>query len=401
MSQRRAALISWTMWVLGLAGMAVAAVLKPRNPPISTTQPPEDVLAGIVWLSSFVGFGLVGALVVSRRPSNRIGWILSGITFSVGLGVFAGAYGRYALVTAPGTLPLGRPAAWVTAWGVVVLVTLVVFLVLLYPTGSITTGLGRYVAKAFLFVAALDLVAFALRPGPVEGDTPPNNPWGVPGAKPFLDDVIPRLGAAMAVLFVVVVFDLFVRFRRSRGVERQQFRWFLAAFGVFPILFILANVLEEAILGVNGFDPTLVVFPLWGIGAAAAIAVAITRHGLYEIDRIVSRTISYTVVVVILVAVYIGAITSLTLLLPDQSQLVVAATTLAVAALFNPLRRRVQDWVDRRFNRSRYDTQRVMDRFAGSLRDQVDTDEVVHGWESVVNETMQPAAMGVWVRERH
>jgi hypothetical protein len=141
-------------------------------------------------------------------------------------------------------------------------------------------------------------------------------------------------------------------------------------------------------------------FMILSVGIPVSIAMSITRYRLYEIDRIVSRTVSYTLVVVILGAVYVGGVTWLTSLLPDQSQLVVAATTLAVAALFNPVRRRVQMWVDRRFNRSRYDTQRVMDRFAGSLRDQVDAEAVVDGWVGVVSETMQPTSVSVWVRER-
>ncbi|MEX1126754.1 MAG: hypothetical protein WEE53_13930 [Acidimicrobiia bacterium] len=399
MSRRRAALLSWSMWVLGVAGMAIAAVFSARNSPISPNEQPENVLEGILWVSSFVGFGLVGALVVSSRPSNRIGWILSGITFSVGLGLFASAYGRYALVTAPGTVPLGPPAAWVTAWWVLVPVTLVVLLVLLYPTGSITTALGRLVAKVFLSLAALDLVAHALRPGPVEGDTnPPDNPLGVPGGDRFLDPIVSFLGVVLALLFVVVVFDLFIRFRRSRGVERQQFRWFLTAIAALPIFFVLANLLEQWITGESGFDPTVVIFPLWGIGTAAAIAVAITRHGLYEINRIVSRTVSYTLVVGFLAVVFFGVVTALTALMPAESDLAVAGSTLAVAALFNPVRRRVQGQVDRRFNRSRFDAERVMEGFAASLRDRVNPDEVVEGWVGVVSGTMQPTTVAVWVK---
>ena len=168
---------------------------------------------------------------------------------------------------------------------------------------------------------------------------------------------------------------------------------------MFPVMWFGSIFLEEFGLGVEGFDPVVIGFALWGNGTAAAIGVAITRHGLYEIDRIISRTVSYAVVVGLLAAVYLGTLTWLTSLLPDRSQLVVAAATLGVAFLFNPLRRRVQGAVDRRFNRSRYDAQRVMDGFAGSLRDQVDSDEVVDGWVGVVSETMQPAAVGVWVRE--
>jgi hypothetical protein len=186
--------------------------------------------------------------------------------------------------------------------------------------------------------------------------------------------------------------SLVVRWVRSTGEEHLQMKWLVPAFFVFGL-----GVFAEF----GGFQGSLaanILLPAGLILVPVAIGLAILRYRLYDIDRIVSRTVSYTLVVVLLAAVYVGGVTGLTSLLPDQSRLVVAATTLAVAALFNPVRRRVQGWVDRRFNRSRYDTQRVMDRFAGSLRDQVDTTEVVDGWVGVVAETMQPAAVGVWVR---
>jgi hypothetical protein len=223
------------------------------------------------------------------------------------------------------------------------------------------------------------------------------NPIGIAGAGPVLDPAVATLGELMAVLFVIGLVDLFLRFRRSSGVERQQFRWFLLSFGAFPILFLLANVLEEAVSGLGGFDPTLIVFPLWGLGTAWALAVAITRHGLYEIDRIVSRTVTYSLVVGLLAAMFFGTVTALTAFLDVESDLVVAASTLAVAALFNPLRRRVQGWVDRRFNRSRYDSQLVMDGFADTLRTEVDPLDVADGWLSVVSSTMKPTVIGVWI----
>jgi len=129
-----------------------------------------------------------------------------------------------------------------------------------------------------------------------------------------------------------------------------------------------------------------------------AVAIGVLRYRLYEIDRIISRTVGYLLVVALLGAVFFGVVTTLSSVLPTESQLAVAASTLAVAALFNPLRRRVQEWVDRRFNRSRYDAQRVMERFAGSLQGRLDHDGVVEGWVEVVAETMQPEAISVWVR---
>jgi len=135
------------------------------------------------------------------------------------------------------------------------------------------------------------------------------------------------------------------------------------------------------------------------VGGPIAIGLAVLRYRLYEIDRIISRTVSYAVVVGLLGLVFFGVVTLLTSLLPAESDLVVAGSTLAVAALFNPVRRRVHAWVDRRFNRSRYDAQKVMDDFAGSLRDRVDPDGVVEGWVGAVSETMQPTTVAVWVRE--
>jgi uncharacterized membrane protein YbhN (UPF0104 family) len=132
----------------------------------------------------------------------------------------------------------------------------------------------------------------------------------------------------------------------------------------------------------------------------AAIGVAITRYRLYEIDRLISRTVSYLLVIGLLVGVYAGLVALLQVFVPSDNPLVVAASTLAVAALFNPVRKRIQDWVDRRFNRSRYDAERVMDSFASTLRDRVEVGDVVDGWVGVVSETMQPTAVGVWIRDR-
>jgi hypothetical protein len=399
MSTERSRTIAWVMWLSGVAMIVLAAVLSEVNPPISTTQAAESALEGAIWLSTWVGFGLVGALVVSSRPANRIGWVMCGITLAVGLSLFAGEYSRFALVTEPGSWPLGEPAAWVATWGFLPVVALVMILVVLYPSGD-PSRFGQWILRTFLFVTLADALVFAFRPGPVQGDTPPDNPLGIPGARDLLDPPTEWLSTALAVIAVVAVVDLVIRFRRSSGVERLQFRWFVLAVAAFPVMFLAASFLEDLVLGVEGFDPAVVVFALWGNGTAAAIGIAITRHGLYEIDRVISRTVGYVLAVGVVAAAYLGAVTGLTSILPDQSQLAVAGSTLAAAALFNPVRKRVQRRVDRRFNRSRYDAQRVMDRFAGSLRNQVDSEEVVDGWMGVVAETMEPATAAVWVRER-
>ena len=398
MSSRTSRWIAWVLWVSGIAMIVLVAVLSEVNPPISTTQAEESALEGAIWLSTWMGFGLVGALVVSSRPTNRIGWIMSGITLAVGLSLFAGEYSRFALVTDPGSWPLGQPAAWVATWGFLPVVALVMTLVVMYPSGD-PSRFGRWILRAFLIVTLADALVFAFRPGPVQGDTPPDNPLGIPGARDLLDPATEWLSTALAVIALVAVVDLVIRFRRSSGVERLQFRWFVLAMAAFPVMFLATGLLEDFILGVEGFDPVVIVFALWGNGTAAAIGIAITRHGLYEINRVISRTVGYALVVILLAAVYLGAVTWLTSLLPDESDLVVAASTLGVAALFSPIRRLVLNRVDRRFNRSRYDAEKVMDEFSGSLRNGVDGPAVVNGWIEVVSETMHPTTAAVWVRD--
>ena len=398
MSTDRSRAIAWVMWLSGLAMIVLAAVLSEVNPPISTTQAEESALEGAIWLSTWVGFGLVGALVVSSRPANRIGWIMSGITLAVGLSLFADEYSRFALVTQPGSWPLGEPAAWVATWGFLPVVALVMTLVVTYPSGD-PSRFGRLILRTFLFVTLADALVFAFRPGPVQGDTPPDNPLGIHGARDLLDPATEWFGTILGAIALMAVVDLVIRFRRSSGVERLQFFWFVLAVAAFPVMFLVTSFLEDLVLGVEGFDPVVIAFALWGNGTATAIGIAITRHGLYEINRVISRTVGYGLVVILLAAAYLGAVTWLTSLLPDQSDLAVAASTLGVAALFSPIRRLVLTRVDRRFNRSRYDAEKVMDEFSGSLRNGIDVPAVVEGWVGVVAETMHPAATGVWIKE--
>jgi hypothetical protein len=387
------------MWSIGLAAMAGSAVLALTNAPISTTQPPETPVEGALWLLSWVGFGLVGAIVVTRQPRNRIGWILCWITLQVGLSVFLPAYARYGLETVTTDLPLASIAAWLGTWFFLPVTILVVSLVVLFPTGRAETALGRWALRAFIAVASVEMIAYALRPGPIEGDTPPNNPLGVPSTEPFFDPVIETLGLLLAFIAVLAAIDLVVRFRRSTGVERLQFRWFALAIAAFPIMFVTAIFLEETVLGYEGVDPVVFVIALWGNGAAAAIGVAVTRHGLYEIDRFVSRTVTYAVVAIVLAAVFATVVVGIQLFLPQSNDLAVAASTLAGAALFSPLRRRVQATVDRRFNRRRYDAEHLVEGFTIKLRDTVDLSTVDNELQDLVIRTMEPAVVGVWLRD--
>jgi hypothetical protein len=387
------------MWLVGLAAMAGSAVLALVNDPISTTQTPETPLEGALWLLSWVGFGLVGAIVVTRQPRNRIGWILCGITLQVGLSVFLPAYARYGLETTPTDLPLASVAAWLGTWMFLAVTVLVVALVVLFPTGKAQTILGRWAIRAFTVVATVGAAAYALRPGPIEGDTPPENPLGIPGTEWLFDPIIETLGLVLAIIAILAAVDIVMRYRRSSGVERLQFRWFALAIAAFPILFLAAVFLEETLLGYEGLDPVVFVFALWGNGAAAAIGIAVTRHGLYEIDKLVSRTVSYAVVAVLLAGVFAAGVVGLQMLLPRSSDLAVAASTLAVAAVFTPLRRRVQQVVDRRFNRRRYDAEHQVEGFSMQLQGSLDLGTVDTDLQDLVVRTMEPAVLSVWLRD--
>jgi hypothetical protein len=195
---------------------------------------------------------------------------------------------------------------------------------------------------------------------------------------------------------VGAIVGVVLRFRRSTGLERQQMRVFGAGLVVILSMVILNLFLYE--LGHSAIANFLLVS---GIGVLiASISVAVLRYRLYDLGRVISRTITYSIVAVLVALVYaLGAVWLPTLLLGEQSPIFVAGSTLVVAAMFNPTRRRVMNWVDRRFNRSKFDAERVADEFAGSLRDQLHDREIVDGWVGVVSQTMQPTSVGVWVRD--
>jgi hypothetical protein len=264
-------------------------------------------------------------------------------------------------------------------------------LFLLFPDGEVPKG-RRWLAVSLVAVGigSLALAPFTPELYHIEGVA---NPWAI-DAPQVMTTIDEAKGILVLLLAVIAIVDFVWRARKAEGLTRLQNRW-LALAGLLTVLGGALSVVGQEI----GVDLGWA----WSIGVASipvAVTMAITRHRLYEIDRLISRTVSYTIVIGLLAVLYVAGLTGLTTLLDTDSQLAVAGSTLAVAALFNPLRRRVQATVDHRFNRSRYDAERVMDGFTWSLRDEVDPDRVVAGWMSVVNETMKPIASGVWVRSQ-
>ena len=348
-------------------------------------------------LGTMLLFLVLGPLIVWKAAGNRIGWVFSAIGLMfLGAAIAGGLAAQGSLVFAAigGALWLG----WIILIGT---------LVLWFPTGQVPTrrwlwlqwvGFGLLALTVFTYIFTEQVCIDGSESGGCAVWA--TNPIGIPGVpNPEYGWLAGPLFAFYPVFMGGAVVSLFMRYRKAGTIERLQLKWFLSACASFVAALGAEIVLEAFGIG----QPPFLVDAWISLSILAipiAAALAILRYRLYEIERIISRTVSYAIVIAVLAAVYAVGLTGLTSLLESDSPLAVAAATLAAAALFNPLRRRVQAFVDHRFNRSKYDAERVMAGFTGSLRDEVDPGTVVTGWVSVVSETMHPASAGVWVRDR-
>jgi hypothetical protein len=347
-----------------------------------------DMVTGQSGFSALFGvaFPLVGAFIAWRLPRNPVGWILIGIGQTQVVAVFAGHYVDYA--RARPSLPLigGLALIGEVAWaGALPLVSL---LLLLFPHGRLPSRRWRPVvwligAGVVLFAAVVAL-AWPTRGEYVTGQELPSHP---------LVDVLGGLSFGIfLVTWLAALVGLVIRFHRSRNAERQQMKWFTYAAGV-----VLIEFLATDLMGPAGAVLTLFLVPV----LPAAIAIAIFRYRLYDIDLVINRTLVYGALTVLLGTVYVAGVVGLPRLLPleEDNDLLVAGSTLAVAALFSPLRRRTQAFVDRRFYRHRYNAQQTVEAFAARLRNEVDLGELSTDLVGVVRETFQPAHVSVWLRK--
>ena len=353
-----------------------------------------------IWGVSLSMFVISGAIIVSRQPRNVIGWLL----MIPGLSVPLSDWPFRALVEMDPAPVVAGPllwlAVWFTGWSWILLMFPLFHLLLTFPSGRLLSPRWRWTVWLELVMIAtmIGLVGFSRELVVLLDETVV---WSVPNPIGFVEQEFfdgpfePIWTAGLLLLTIASVSAFVIRFRKASGLERQQFKWLLLAVAIFGLVYVGLAMTP------NPAGSFLDLFFALSVGAIpVAVAIGVLRYRLYEIDRIISRTVGYLLVVAVLGAVFVAVVTVGTSLLPAQSQLAVAASTLAVAALFNPVRRRVHDAVDRRFNRSRYDAQRVLEELSASMRGQIDPETVRREWVGAVVGTMQPASVAVWVRER-
>ena len=372
---------------LGIVGLLVA--LAACNLVTSTEIPSGTGLKGVGILT--LPFAAVGLLIARRRPRNSIGWILLAFTFAVLVGVNAANY-AVLVYRVHDQLPLGRLAvALAPAW--IPVLVLAPLPIVLFPDGHIPPGRWRWVFWAYVvvgvaFLAGIgtaDFGAFTDHKVVIDSSGSLSSLTAAPHGAAAVFNV--ALIVAYAACFAAMVAYQIVQFRRSRGDERQQRKWFLAGGGIAVTGLIVAT--QSNTLGF--LFVCIVALPL-GIG------FGILKYRLYDVDRLISRTISYAIVTATLVGVFAGIVLLATRVLPFSSPVGVAASTLAAAALFNPLRRRVQRLVDRRFNRARYDAEATVAAFGARLRDAVDVETVLDELAAATGRSLEPSHVTVWVR---
>lgn len=392
MSGRAVGWAAWGLWALTVLAGAPTLLLASVNGPSSVRN--------TAFVSALIlAFSTVGALVASRRPENPIGWLFCSGAFLWIFGELALEYAVYALVSGPGALPAGAWAGWLGGWARGAgWFLVVVFFLPLFPTGRLPGRRWRPVMWGIVgFFVFFTLVMWL---SPASSDlrlASLRNPMGLDLAVMSL--LLEVVYLTLPLLPVVGGAAVVVRFRRSRGEERQQIKWF--AYAVIVMVVLFACWFALALAGLVAADALMWTVPL--LGLPVAIGVAILKHRLYDIDAIINRTLVYGVLTVSLGLAYFGTVVALQyafrLLIGQESDLAVVASTLVMAALFNPLRRRIQGLIDRAFYRRKYDAEMVLGAYAARLRAGTDLDTLGGDLSGVVRRTMRPAHVSLWLRE--
>jgi hypothetical protein len=418
MSTRAASWLAWSLVALCIAMFGVSLVLYVLTE--SAQSPGGWITAGTLGdtlsFVPFLAFPLVGALIASRRPHNAIGWIClaDGLLWMV-LAV-TDQYSLYG-VASPGSVPfpvavgtISNQWLWVPTVGL-----FGIFLLLLFPDGRLPSRRWRPLAWFSGVVLVLLSVAEGLSPGPLENQGGVPNPFGIEEF-PWLTDAALALLPLLPLCMLLSALSLVLRFRRSGGEVRQQIKWvafvasftgFLYAIAMVSQVFLLQAIEDRGELAPSSFWFE-VVFSSAVVGFAGvpvAIGVAVLKYRLYDIDIVINRALVYGALTLLLALIYFGGVTSTQTIFrlltgqEQQPQLAIVASTLIIAALFNPLRRRIQSFIDRRFYRRKYDARKTLEQFSTKLRDETDLAALSGELVGVVRETMQPEHVSVWLRQ--
>ena len=393
MRSRLARTIAWPVLTLTVA-MAIISLL--------IVEKRDDLIVVLPLVAWAVTSSTVGTIVALRRPGNAVGWILCAIGFLWASNGFFGYYAIRALVSHPGTLPAGEVAAWISTWVVYPAFGLLAYLFLLFPDGRPLSRRWRPLLWINSLLIVASVIVRALVPGPIDGLEGIRNPLGIEGyggSLEFVGNVLFYIGDMIVLVSVVSVF---LRMRHADPVTRQQIKWLAYAAALLAIV-LMVTLVGDLLFGSLGWWAFLLVI-LTFFGLPFSLGVAVLRYRLYEIDIIINRTLVYGTLTVTLLAVYFGGVTTAQLVLRTltgqerEPQLAIVVSTLVIAALFNPLRRRVQNFIDRRFYRRKYDAARTLETFSATLREETDMDALSSELLTVVRETMQPEHVSLWLR---
>jgi hypothetical protein len=384
-SRRAASWLAWSACALSLALTALSFLLIA----LILSQDAPIYFFWIALTALAIGYSVIGAIIASRLPNHPIGWICCAIGLIAAVDHFAGEYAVYALLARREALWGGQAMLWLQSWFWMLFVGLFVFLLLLFPNGRLPSSRWRPFVWVSVAIISVGVIWSSVISPDVRPDAPPS-----------------PIQWLVLLLGLVAAASVVVGRRGARGVERQQIKWLLYAGALFflgPTFQITAFYILR-VEGAWGLWVGSLLGAIGGLGGPIAIGVAILRYRLYEIDILINRTLVYGLLTAILVGVYLGGVTATQALLSTITgqeqlpQLIVVASTLLIAALFSPLRRRIQSFIDRSFYRRKYDAAKTLEGFSMKLRDETDLGALSDDLVAVVRETMQPAHVSLWLR---